>query len=104
MSRNQVVDNTYEECLKQSVQEGLVACYSENDIALSPTPISSGGIRTYKAVLKRSGTPVAIKTLVEGYCNCTKELRMELIKEVIGGFTIGDVTYINVRPICTNEY
>ncbi|CAG8506068.1 2073_t:CDS:2 [Paraglomus occultum] len=79
MSRKQVVNDLYQDFLKQSVKEGLVACYSENDITLSPTPISSGSIRTYNAELKCSGTgtPVLIKSVVNGCYNCTKELRID---------------------------
>ena len=82
MFQGQSSSNTYREWLAKSIQEGFIKHYSE-DVILDRTPIAHGGYGVvYKAKIKHSGKPVAMKTLILNRWGCEEELYKEFVKEV----------------------
>ena len=81
-SRSRVIDqrkrpsNVYEEWIENSIRDGLIHCYSEGDIKVGRTPI------VFKATMKRTGMPVAMKTLVRRSGESDEKLYKKFVKEV----------------------
>ena len=76
--------NVYKEWIDKSIQEGFIQCYSEGDIKLGRIPIATGSYgAVFKATMKRTRTPVAIKTLVRRSGECEEKLYKKLVKEVV---------------------
>src|SRR6185312_14652527 len=76
--------NVYIEWIDKSVQEGFIHCYSEGDIKVGRTPIATGAYGVvYKATMKRTGMPVAMKTLVRRPGECEEKLYKKFVKEVV---------------------
>jgi len=77
-------DNFYsKEWIEKSIQEGVIHCYSEGDIQVGRTPIATGAYGVvFKAKMKRTGMPVAMKTLVRRPGECEAKLYRKFGKEV----------------------
>ena len=88
-SRSQVIgqrdpNNVYKEWIDKSIQEGFIHCYSERDIKVGRIPIATGSYgAVFKATMKGTGMPVAIKTLVRRSGECEEKLSKKLAKEVV---------------------
>jgi len=86
-SQSQVISqrgpsNVYIEWIGKSVQEGSIHCYSEGDIKVGRTPIATGAYGVvFKATMKRTGMPVAMKTLVRRPGECDEKLYKKFVKE-----------------------
>jgi len=79
--------NVYKEWIDKNIQEGFIHCYSEGDIKVGRTPIATGAyVVVYKATMKRTGMPVAMKTLVRRPDECDEKLYKKFVKEVVCNF------------------
>jgi len=70
--------------LDRIIEDGMVRCYSENDV-LSRTLVGHGGFGiVYRAKLKHTGMTVAMKMLSLGAYTDEEELYKKFVKEVRG--------------------
>ena len=82
MSEVQPSNDIYREWLAKSVGEGFITQYSEEDL-LERTLLGHGGYGVvFKAKIKQSGVPVAMKTLFLNRYGCEEELYKKFVKEV----------------------
>ena len=82
MSEVQPSNDIYREWLAKSVGEGSITQYSEEDL-LERTLLGHGGYGVvFKAKIKQSGVPVAMKTLFLNRYGCEEELYKKFVKEV----------------------
>ena len=84
MAQSQSSNNTHKEWLAKSIREGFIKHYSEDDI-VNRTLIGHGGFGiVYKAKIKHSGKPVAMKTLLlNRHGNEEELLYKDFVQEVV---------------------
>ena len=82
MSLSQSPNNVYREWLALSIEEGFIRQYAENDL-IDRTLLGHNeyGV-VYKAKIRQSRVPVAMKTLFLNRYGCEEELYKQFVKEV----------------------
>jgi len=77
-------NNMYKQWIRNSIQEGYIDCYLENNVTVSMMPIARGAYGVvHKGTIKDSGKTVAMKTLFPEECNCEEKFYKKFVKEVV---------------------
>ena len=92
MPQDQILSNADKKWLDRIVEDGVIKCYTENEI-LEQTFVGHGGFGiVYKARMKHSGITVAMKTLSLGAYTSEEELYRKFTKEVSRLYTLTLIT------------
>ena len=77
-------NNMYKQWIRNSIRDGSIDCYLENNITINMIPIGRGAYGVVnKGTIKDSGKIVAMKTLFPEENNCEEKFYKKFVKEVV---------------------